>query len=109
ESVGARVVFNEMQRQFAMLKLQRDVVEQYRTYTYPYRVWGRTRDIRGAVEERDIVGLIHYVQSFCYRQMQDVILREELEVPVLTLEGDLPGPLDARSQVRLESFVEMLH
>ncbi|KPJ56385.1 MAG: 2-hydroxyglutaryl-CoA dehydratase [Planctomycetes bacterium DG_58] len=109
ESVGARVVFNEMQRQFAMLNLQRDVVEQYRTYTYPYRVWGRTRDIRGAVEERDIVGLIHYVQSFCYRQMQDVILREELEVPVLTLEGDLPGPLDARSQVRLESFVEMLH
>ena len=108
ESVGARVVFNEMQRQFAMLNLERDVVEQYRKYTYPYRVWGRTRDIRQAVEERGIAGIIHYVQSFCYRQMEDVILREELEVPVLTLEGDLPGPLDARTQVRLESFVEML-
>ncbi|HUW55531.1 MAG TPA: 2-hydroxyacyl-CoA dehydratase [Planctomycetota bacterium] len=108
ESIGARVVFNEMQRQFAMLSLEDDVVEQYRTYTYPYRVWGRTRDISRAVTEREISGVIHYVQSFCYRQMEDVILREELDVPLLTLEGDLPGPLDARTKVRLESFVEML-
>ena len=108
ESIGARVVFNEMQRQFAMLGLDEDILEQYRTYTYPYRVWGRTRDIGRAVAERGISGVIHYVQSFCYRQMEDVILREELDVPVLTLEGDLPGPLDARTKLRLESFVEML-
>lgn len=108
ESLGARVVFNEMQRQFAMLNLERDVVAQYRKYTYPYRVWGRIRDIARAVDERGIAGIIHYVQSFCYRQMEDVILREELNVPLLTLEGDLPGPLDARTQMRLESFVEML-
>ncbi len=40
--------------------------------------------------------------------MEDVILRETLGLPVLTLEGDLPGPADARTQLRLESFVEML-
>ncbi|GAH43292.1 unnamed protein product, partial [marine sediment metagenome] len=108
ESLGARVVFNEMQRQFAMLGLERDIVDQYQKYTYPYRVWGRIEDIARAVRQRGIVGVIHYVQSFCFRQMEDVILREELDVPVLTLEGDLPGPLDARTQTRLESFVEML-
>ncbi len=108
EALDARVVFNEMQRQFAMLTLDADLVEQYRRYTYPYRVWGRIEDIRREVRAREIAGVIHYVQSFCYRQMEDVILREALDVPVLTLEGDLPGEVDARTQLRLESFVEML-
>jgi len=108
ETLGAHVVFNEMQRQFAMLHLEADIVEQYRKYTYPYRVWGRLEDIAHAVEERAIAGVIHYVQNFCYRQMEDVIVREELDCPVLTLEGDTPGPLDARTQLRLESFIEML-
>jgi len=108
ESIGTRVVFNEMQRQFAMLGLEGDLVDQYEHYTYPYRVWGRIEDIRRAIAERKLAGLIHYVQSFCYRQMEDVILRESLPVPMLTLEGDEPGVLDARSHVRLESFVEML-
>jgi benzoyl-CoA reductase/2-hydroxyglutaryl-CoA dehydratase subunit BcrC/BadD/HgdB len=40
--------------------------------------------------------------------MEDVIVREELKCPVLTLEGDVPGRLDARTQVRLESFIDML-
>lgn len=97
-----------MQRQFAMLGLEGDLVDQYEHYTYPYRVWGRIEDIRRAIAERKLAGLIHYVQSFCYRQMEDVILRESLPVPMLTLEGDEPGVLDARSHVRLESFVEML-
>jgi len=108
ERLGARVVFNEMPRQFAMLNLEADIVEQYRKYTYPYRVWGRIEDIARAVEERAIAGIVHYVQSFCYRQMEDVIVREELSCPVLTLEGDVPGPLDARTQVRLESFIDLL-
>ena len=106
--MSCRVVFNEMPRQFAMLDLADDLVEQDRRYTYPYRVWGRIDDIRRQTRLRGIKGIINYVQSFCWRQMEDVILREELDVPVLTLEGDLPGALDARTQLRLESFVEML-
>ena len=85
ESIGTRVVFNEMQRQFAMLGLEGDLVDQYEHYTYPYRVWGRIEDIRRTIAERKLAGLIHYVQSFCYRQMEDVILRESLPVPMLTL------------------------
>ncbi|HUU43689.1 MAG TPA: 2-hydroxyacyl-CoA dehydratase, partial [Planctomycetota bacterium] len=68
ESIGVRVVYNEMPRQFAMLGLEDDLVDQYRHYTYPYRVWGRIEDIRRAVAGRGLAGVIHTVQSFCYRQ-----------------------------------------
>lgn len=108
ESFGARVVFNEMGRQFAMLAKPADLVEQYLDYTYPYDMAGRVRDVLAQVERRRIDGLIHYTQSFCFRQMGHPILVEDLSVPVLMLEGDLPGPLDGRTRTRLESFIEML-
>jgi benzoyl-CoA reductase/2-hydroxyglutaryl-CoA dehydratase subunit BcrC/BadD/HgdB len=69
---------------------------------------GRIRDIRQAVEERGIHGLIHYTQTFCHRQIHDVLLRESLGLPILTLEGDRPGPLDGRTLTRLETFFEVL-
>jgi benzoyl-CoA reductase/2-hydroxyglutaryl-CoA dehydratase subunit BcrC/BadD/HgdB len=108
ESLGARVVYNEFQRQFSMPGRPRDLVEQYLAYTYPYDVHGRIEDIRRAVAERRLDGLVHYVQSFCFRHIQDRLLREALKVPILTLEFDHPGPLDGRSRTRLEAFVEML-
>lgn len=113
ETLGARVVFNEFQRQFAMPSAladppAEDLVAQYLAYTYPYGVDGRLEDIRRAVRERRLDGLIHYVQSFCYRHIQDRLLREGLDVPVLTLEFDRPGPLDGRSATRIEAFLEML-
>ena len=107
-SRGARVVFNEFQRQFSMPPGPEDLIDQYARYTYPYGVAGRIADIRRAVAERRLDGLVHYVQSFCFRHIQDRLLREGLDVPVLTLEFDRPGPLDAQSRTRLEAFVEML-
>jgi benzoyl-CoA reductase/2-hydroxyglutaryl-CoA dehydratase subunit BcrC/BadD/HgdB len=68
----------------------------------------RLRDIREEVKRRRIDGLIHYVQSFCFRQIEDLILRYEMDLPILTLEGDKPAPLDARTKVRIESFIEMV-
>ena len=44
EGVGARVVFNETQRQFTMPYGIPDLVEQYRAYTYPYDVFHRIHD-----------------------------------------------------------------
>jgi benzoyl-CoA reductase/2-hydroxyglutaryl-CoA dehydratase subunit BcrC/BadD/HgdB len=108
ESLGARVVFNEFQRQFSMPGRPRDLLEQYLAYTYPYDVHGRIADIREAVRVRRLDGLVHYVQSFCFRHIQDRLLREALEVPILTLEFDRPGPLDGQGRTRLEAFVEML-
>ncbi|HMM22928.1 MAG TPA: 2-hydroxyacyl-CoA dehydratase [Selenomonadales bacterium] len=108
ERMGARVVFNEVQRQFAMPDAPDDIVEQYRRYTYPYGVFRRIEDIKAEIERRNIDGVIHYVQSFCFRQIEDMIFREKLEVPILTVEADKPGKVDARTRLRIDSFLEML-
>jgi benzoyl-CoA reductase/2-hydroxyglutaryl-CoA dehydratase subunit BcrC/BadD/HgdB len=108
ESMGARVVFNETQRQFSMPFDVDSLVEQYRLYTYPYDIFTRLDDIEREIARRRIDGVIHYVQSFCFRQIEDLIVRKRLRMPILTLEGDRPGPLDARTHLRLEGFIEML-
>lgn len=108
ESLDARVVFNEVQRQFSMPFGQVDIVEQYLQYTYPYDIGTRLRDIKEAINGRQLDGLIHYTQTFCYRQIYDIVLREVIPIPILTLEGDRPGPVDGRTALRIETFVEML-
>lgn len=108
EAKGARVVFNEIQRQFTMPFDTADLIEQYALYTYPYDIFWRLEDISREIEKRNIQGIIHYAQSFCYRQIQDLIIRRKLNVPILTIEGDRPIHLDARTKMRIDSFIEML-
>ena len=108
ESLDARVVYNEIQRQFSMPYGITDMVDQYLAYTYPYSLKGRLEDIREAIETRRLDGLIHYSQTFCHRQIYDILLRENLAVPILTLEGDRPAPLDSRTSLRIETFIQML-
>lgn len=108
EGLGAAVVFNELPRQFALLGAGDDLAGAYATYTYPYGVKPRIEDILREVERRGVHGLIHYVQAFCYRGIQDILLRRAVALPVLTLEGERPGPLSAQQRLRLETFVEML-
>ncbi len=108
ESLGGRVVFNEVQRQFSMPAFDKDLVGQYLIYTYPYDIFARIRDIDQAVKERYLDGLIHYTQSFCFRQVQDLLIRKHLSVPILTLEGDKPRPLDNRTMFRIEAFIDVL-
>lgn len=108
ETRGARVIFNEMQRQFAMPFPARNIVEQYLAYTYPYDFPKRLKDIKEQITVRRLDGMIHYVQSFCHHQIHDRRLKNALGVPVLTLEGDKPTPLMERTKIRLESFIEMM-
>lgn len=53
-------------------------------------------------------GIIHYVQNFCYHRLEDIIVRRQLDLPILTLEGDQPGELDARSKMRVNTFLDVL-
>jgi benzoyl-CoA reductase/2-hydroxyglutaryl-CoA dehydratase subunit BcrC/BadD/HgdB len=108
EDHGARVVYNEVARQFAMPDFSPDLLEQYLAYTYPYSIFGRIADIRRQTELRQLHGYIHYVQSFCHHQIEDLTFRKHLNLPILTLEGDRPGPLDGRTKTRIEAFLEML-
>lgn len=108
EQSGARVVYNEVQYAFAMIGGENTLAERYAAYTYPYGAVTRAAKIKQEIARRDIKGLIHYVQSFCYHQLDDIVIRETAGVPVLRLEADKPGPMDARTAVRLEAFVETL-
>ena len=109
EEHDARVVFDEVPRQFAMPYKTASLAEQYARYTYPYDVFHRLPDIAEQTEQRRVDGIIHYVQSFCFRQVQDAIIRRRLAIPILTLECDRPGPLDMRTETRIEAFLEMFH
>jgi len=106
--LGATFVFAEIPRRFTMPGRPPDLVAQYLAYTYPYGMAFRLGDILPELERRRVDGVVHYVQSFCFRQIEDILLRRRVELPVLTLEGDRPGPLAARDLLRLESFVEAL-
>lgn len=108
ESMGARIVFNEVQRQFSMPYVIADIYQQYLMYTYPYGAFARLEDIEEQIRLRRVDGVIHYTQTFCYRQIEDMIFREKIDLPFLTLEGEGPGKLDGRSRMRMEAFINML-
>ncbi|MBN1369371.1 MAG: 2-hydroxyacyl-CoA dehydratase [Dehalococcoidaceae bacterium] len=108
EEFGARVVFNETQRQFAMPEPGASLAEQYSNYTYPYSIDRRIDDISTQLSLRRIDGVIHYVQSFCHRAIGDIVFKARLNLPVLTLEGGSDYSLNQHLKTRLEAFIDML-
>jgi len=102
------VVFNEIQRQFSMPYLENDIVDQYLHYTYPYTIFDRLKDIQLEIKNRKLDAVISYSQSFCHRQIDNILIKKYIDIPVLTIEGDQPGELDARTKLRIESFLDML-
>ena len=108
ERHGSRVVFNEVQRQFSMASPGNSLAEQYTNYTYPYSVSDRLRDIRTEITRRHIDGIIHYVQAFCHRGIADIIFRQKLGLPVLTLEGNADFFLNGHIKTRLEAFIDII-
>ncbi|MCK4652936.1 MAG: 2-hydroxyacyl-CoA dehydratase [Candidatus Cloacimonetes bacterium] len=104
----ANVVFNEIQRQFAMPYLEENLTDQYLKYTYPYSVFDRLEDIKVEIKKRKLNAVISYSQSFCHRQIDNILLKKYIDIPFLTIEGDQPGDLDARTKLRIESFLDML-
>jgi benzoyl-CoA reductase/2-hydroxyglutaryl-CoA dehydratase subunit BcrC/BadD/HgdB len=108
EKHSARVVFNEVQRQFTMPEPGRNLAEQYSNYTYPYSIQERLRDIKTEMEKRRIDGVIHYVQAFCHRGIGDIVFREAIGLPVLTLEGNADFYLSGHVKTRIEAFLDMV-
>ena len=108
EKHGARVVFNEVQRQFAMPEPVKSLVEQYTNYTYPYSLTERLADIKTELKKRHIVGVIHYVQAFCHRGIGDIVMRSAIDLPVLTLEGNAEFYLNGHVKTRIEAFLDMI-
>ena len=108
EQNNARVVFNEIPRQFSMPYASSSLADQYSTYTYPYSMKNRLSDISEAITDRKIDGIIHYVQSFCHRSIGDILMRHEITVPILTIEGNNDTHISQHLNTRLEAFIDML-
>jgi len=108
ERLGARVVFNEIQRQFAMPVPGNSLAEQYSNYTYPYSIFDRLADIIKELERRRVDGVIHYVQAFCHRGIGDIVFRQRIALPMLTFEGNADFLLTQHLRTRIEAFLDML-
>lgn len=109
EKNRARVVYNEVQRAFTMAKRDySNIYDMYLDFNYPYDLDTRLEEIELEIENRRLDGIIHYTQSFCHRGIEDIVIKSKLNIPVLTIEGDLPGKADARTKLRLESFLDMI-
>ncbi len=108
EQHGARVVYNEVQRQFAMPRAGGSLAEQYSSYTYPYSIFDRIRDIRAQLPRRRVDGVIHYVQAFCHRAIGDIIFRGKLDLPMITLEGNADYVLTPHLRTKVEAFLDMI-
>ncbi len=108
ERNGARVVFNEIQRQFSMPQPGSSLAEQYSAYTYPYSILDRLQDITAELHRRGVEGVIHYVQAFCHRGIGDIIFRRLIDLPILTLEGNADFTLTHHLRTRVEAFLDML-
>jgi len=96
------IVFNEIQRQFSMPYLEKNIVNQYLRYTYPYSIFARLEDIKLEIKRRNLDAVISYSQSFCHRQIDNILIKKYIDIPVLTIEGDQPGKLDARTKFALK-------
>ena len=110
EQFDANFVYNEVQREFAFPRADKasNIFEQYYDYTYPYDTEFRIQELKKQIKERKLDGIIHYTQAFCYRAVEDIVLKEKLDIPILNIEGDKLNILDARTKLRLEAFLDML-
>ncbi len=110
EKFDAHFVYNEVQREFAFPRFAEaeNIYEQYYDYTYPYDIDFRLQIIKDQINERKIDAVIHYTQAFCHRAIEDIIIKEKLNIPVLNIEGDKSTNLDARTKLRIEAFLDML-
>ncbi len=104
----ARIVYFEVESDFAMMEPSQILVEQYLQFRYPYELFARIAAMNQQIKEKGLVAMVHYVQSFCHRQIEASIIQKLLDVPVLVLEGDAPGPVDMRTQIRIEQFMERI-
>lgn len=110
ESFDARIIYNEVQREFTFPRASHaaSVIDQYLDYTYPYGNLFRLEEIKKQIKKRKLDGIIHYTQAFCHRALDDIIIKSNIDIPILHIEGDQISTLDARTKLRIEAFIDML-
>jgi benzoyl-CoA reductase/2-hydroxyglutaryl-CoA dehydratase subunit BcrC/BadD/HgdB len=103
-------VYNELPYEFVRMggKNLKEVVNSYSEYTFSNHILHRLKTVKKQLKKRNVDGIIHYTQINCHHKLEDEILREYLDYPILTIEGDLPQKTPEQTKLRIEAFNELL-
>jgi benzoyl-CoA reductase/2-hydroxyglutaryl-CoA dehydratase subunit BcrC/BadD/HgdB len=110
DSLGLHIVFDELPYEFIRhggTTIQ-EMAHDYCSYTFARPLEFRIDFLKKELEMRKVDGVIHYTQFACHHMLEDEIMREKLDYPMLTVQGDLPGNTPQQIKLRLEAFREML-
>ncbi len=110
QSLDLQIVFDELPYEFVRHSGSdiNEVALDYIDYTFARPLDFRIEFLQKELEKRKVDGVIHYTQFACHHVLEDEILRQELDYPMLTIQGDLPGNTPQQVKLRLEAFREIL-
>jgi len=110
EGFGLQLVFDELPWEFARLG-GRDIgsmARSYADYTFARQLPHRLELLERELRARRVDGIIHYTQYACHHVLEDEVLRSRFDLPMLTVQGDLPRRCPEQEKLRLEAFAELL-
>lgn len=109
-ALGLHIVFDELPYEFVRHKGSNihEVAEDYCNYTFARPLDFRIGFLQKELEKRKVDGVIHYTQFACHHMLEDEVLRKNLDYPMLTIQGDLPGKTPEQIKLRLEAFREVI-
>ncbi|MDW7725747.1 MAG: 2-hydroxyacyl-CoA dehydratase family protein [Candidatus Methanoperedens sp.] len=110
QELGLQVVFDELPFEFIRHSGNdiHSTARDYCGYTFARPLDFRFGFLKKELEKRKVGGVIHYTQFACHHMLEDEVLRDELDCPVLTIQGDMPGKTPEQVKLRLEAFGEMI-
>jgi len=109
-SLGLHIVFDELPYEFISHggATIHEMAQNYCRYTFARPLEFRIDFLNKELKKRKVEGVIHYTQFACHHMLEDEVMREKLDYPILTIQGDLPGKTPQQVKLRLEAFREML-
>ncbi|CAG0963053.1 hypothetical protein METP2_00917 [Methanosarcinales archaeon] len=109
-ALGLAVVFDELPFEFIRHSGNDipGIARDYCNYTFARPLDFRIKFLQEELEKRKVDGIIHYTQFACHHMLEDEIMRSNLDYPMLTIQGDLPGNTPEQIKLRLEAFRELL-
>jgi len=108
--INVHCVYNELAYEFVRMggNSLKSIINSYSTYSFANHINKRIKIIKRELKRRKIDGVIHYTQMNCHHKLEDEILREFIDYPILTIEGDLPQKTPEQIKLRIEAFIELL-
>jgi benzoyl-CoA reductase/2-hydroxyglutaryl-CoA dehydratase subunit BcrC/BadD/HgdB len=110
EGYGMQVVFDELPWEFARMggRTMETLARAYAGYTFARDLEHRFDRLEEELTRRRVEGVVHYTQYACHHVLEDDMLRQRLDLPMLTVQGDLARGCPEQEKLRLEAFAELL-